>query len=121
MTDIAMSDRVRLVTLTDGNVRNSHVYLKSIIDFFPTEAIGAGNKREGMGKSVVLQFQRNDGSFDMCETDIDGKKWIFRSREPWRNFFRNQALSGGDQIIIERISKAGYRIYPRFLEARAVS
>jgi hypothetical protein len=44
------------VSLTAGNVRNSHIYLREHLDFFPPDVLGAPNARDGEGVSVKLRF-----------------------------------------------------------------
>ncbi|MDF2797548.1 MAG: hypothetical protein K0R85_292 [Devosia sp.] len=105
------------VTLTDGNVRNGHFYLKSILEFFPPEAIGGSDKSQ-MSK-VILTVDYRPGS-KATTTDITGPNRLsnekrsshcfFRERAPTREFFRRSGAVGGDTVVIERISPMHFAV-----------
>jgi hypothetical protein len=38
-----------VIRLTQGNLNNNHVYLRGHLGFFPADAIGAANARDGQG------------------------------------------------------------------------
>ena len=101
-------DRI-VVQLTQGNLRYSHIYLGKHPGFFPRDAIGAGNARDGEGALLTLHFA---GLPERVETDLDGKKMIFRCRGPVGRFFAHHHLGAGDSIVIERLSAYEYRILP---------
>jgi hypothetical protein len=96
-----------VIGLTQGNLNHSHVYLRKHLDFFPADAIGAANARDGQGVLLTLHFA---GLPQAAQTDIAGDKRIFRSRDPWRKFFAHHALRPGDTVIIERLSAHEYRV-----------
>jgi hypothetical protein len=79
------------------------------LDFFPQDAIGAATARDGTGAPLTLHFA---GLPEPVETDIDGKKKIFRRRGPVGRFFAYHHLSTGDCIVIERLSAHEYRVFP---------
>jgi len=81
-----------LITITDANIRHGHIYLREVIDRFPTDAMG-GNTRADAGRPVRLQFTGGKS----IETDIVASKKIFRSRV-WRSWFAAQGAGAGDQV-----------------------
>lgn len=98
-----------VISLTQGNLNNGHVYLRQHLGFFPTDAIGAANARDGRGAPLTVHFA---GLHEAAETDIAGGKDIFRSRGPWRKFFAHHALRPGNTVIIERLTAHEYRVVP---------
>jgi hypothetical protein len=95
------------VPLTQGNLSHDHVYLRARLDFFPVDAIGAPNARDGTGTLLTLHFQ---GLPEPVKTDITADKKMFRCRGPWRDFFNYHGLKAGDRITIERLSAYEYRV-----------
>jgi hypothetical protein len=103
----ADSDRI-VITLTQGNINNHHVYLSRHLDFFPRDAIGAKNRQGGQGRLLKLHFEKLAGT---AETDIAPDHKIFRLRDRrWDEFFRRHDLHAGDKVTIERISEYEYRV-----------
>jgi hypothetical protein len=98
-----------VIGLTQGNLNNGHVYLRQHLDFFPADAIGAADARNGQGVPLTVHFA---GLPEAARTDIAGDKGIFRSRGPWRKFFARHGLRPGDTVIIERLSAHEYRVVP---------
>jgi hypothetical protein len=98
-----------VVPLTAGNLKHGHVYLGKHLDFFPEDAIGPANERDGNGALLTLQF---DGLREAVETDIAGGHKFFRRRGPWKKFFARHGLSEGDSLAIERLSAYKYRVVP---------
>jgi DNA modification methylase len=110
----------RLIALTRGNLRNSHVYITQHHDFFPEECYGESTTGEGAGKKIRLIV---DGLAQAVETDIakrrdTGRPRNFFRRRAWvGRFFRHHGLREGDVVAIERLDRFVYRIYP--LESRS--
>ena len=98
-----------VVPLTAGNLKHGHVYLGKHLDFFPEDAIGPANERDGNGALLTLQF---DGLREAVETDIAGGHKFFRRRGPWKKFFARHGLGEGDSVAIERLSAYKYRVVP---------
>jgi hypothetical protein len=98
-----------VVTLTQGNIDNNHIYLSGHLDFFPGDAIGAPNRHDGLGTPLRLHF---DGLADTVETDIPSDKKFFRDRASVGEFFTRHSLHGGDQVGIERLAAREYHIMP---------
>jgi DNA (cytosine-5)-methyltransferase 1 len=110
-----VSDRKRLVSITNGNLANKHIYISGHHDFFPSECYGKSNAKSGTGQKLKLFVE---GLPDPIETDIskdDGNgrpRNFFRKRGWVRRFFARHNLRPGDVVAIERIDKFAYRIYP---------
>jgi hypothetical protein len=97
------------IARAQGNLNNSHIYLRGHLDFFPADAIGAANVRDGQGALLTVHFA---GLPEAVETDIAGGKDFFRRRGPWRRFFVHHGLQPGDSVAIERLSVYEYRVVP---------
>lgn len=112
-----VADRKRLLRVTAGNLRNSHIYVSGHFDFFPPECIGSPRKsRNGNGHTGIEIFL--DGLNQTVETDIGtdartGKpRRFFRGRTWVREFFEHHDIKTGDVLALERTAKRKYRLYP---------
>jgi hypothetical protein len=94
---------IRRIRLTDGNIRNGHIYLRTARDLFPEDAIG-GSNRLNAGEPIVVRFEPGRE----VETDIAGDKWILRERAGVRDFLETTQSSGGDEIEVEAV---GNRVF----------
>lgn len=83
--------------------------------FFPEDARGPSNLRDGEGAMVTLQFAELDGTFP---TDIATNYPNFRHRGPWRTFFTRHRIAAGDAVAIERLSEYEYRVLPVIRQGR---
>jgi hypothetical protein len=97
----------RLIELTQGNLDNNHLYLSSVIGFFPAESIGGPNASE-----IGTQVEIHCGIAEPVFTDIAGDKKIFRKRSWVGEFFKSHSLSAGSKVIIEKTGANRYHIYP---------
>ena len=79
----------------------------SALEFFPSDAIGAGNASDGKGRLLQLDL---DGLAAPVFTDIAGDKKIFRARAPWRQFFAVHDLRAGDFVVFQKSSDRRYRV-----------
>lgn len=92
----------RVVQLTGGNIRNSHIYLP--LDFFPDDAIGGANRHNAAPRSVTVTFRPGE----IVETDIDRAKRILRTRSAVRDFLARADMREGDNVLIERTAPYSY-------------
>lgn len=113
-----VGDRKRLLHVTAGNIRNSHLYVSGHFDFFPAECIGAPRKsRNGNGRAVPIQVFL-EGLNRTVETDIgcDARtgepRRFFRGRAWVRQFFSYHKIRTGDVLALERVGTRKYRLYP---------
>ena len=99
------------VPITEGNIKNGHVYLRSVLSFFPEDIIGGTHKGEQARRSVVLKFKGGKTvETDIAGPDRDGKaaKYIFRAR--FGAFFEKSAAEPGDEVVFRRTSAYGYDV-----------
>lgn len=110
-----VSDRKRLISVTGGNLRNSHLYISGHHDFFPDECYGESTATKGTGRKLKLVVE---GLPKAVETDIakDGgngrPRNFFRKRYWVGSFFKKHDLQEGDVIALEKLDEFTYRIYP---------
>ncbi len=86
--------------LTQGNINNSHFYLRDLISDFSAEIIGGGSRAS---RTVSITWDCST----LVSTDIDGAKKIFHERSWVKSFFERNAARPGDVVeIIERAPTA---------------
>jgi hypothetical protein len=95
-----------VVEITLGNIKNSHMYLRSCIDFFPEDCIGGPNKATKAESSMTLEFEK----IGTVETDIDGSKVFFRNRSYIKQFLELHDVAPGEKVEIEKITPYQYKI-----------
>ena len=82
----------RLLKITAGNLKHSHIYIRKHLDFFPPDCVGPA-KKTGKAIEIIL-----DGLNEVIETDIcadpkTGKPRFFRRRDWVRRFFRHHQVA----------------------------
>ena len=92
----------RDVTITGGNLRNQHIYLP--LDFFPTDAIGGGNKGEAAERTITVTFHPGV----TVRTDIDRTKRILRARSQVGDFLKSSGVREGEAVRITCTSPYTY-------------
>ncbi len=97
-----------LIELTQGNINNQHLYLSTIIDFFPTSSVGGSNTEATA--STLLEI--HSGIEAPVHTDIAGDKKIFRKRAWVGEFFKVHRLQAGDKVVVEKTGDRRFHIYP---------
>lgn len=94
------------VELTDGNIKNSHIYLRSFIHKFPGDAIGGSNAAQAATRKVQVDW----GGASSIETDLDGDKKFFRARGWIRMFFERHGAKAGDRVQVIETGPYRYRL-----------
>lgn len=102
-----MVPKFGIIEITGGNVRNDHLYLTSVLDLFPKDAIGGPND-DALGVAVEVHC----GIAEPVLTDIAGDKKIFRRRAWVKEFFSAHAIAEGDRVVVERTAPRRFHIYP---------
>jgi len=108
-------NRKRLISVTEGNLRNHHLYITGHHDFFPAECYGQSSAKKGTGRRLTLMVE---GLPDAVETDIardsgNGRPRNFFRKRTWLGeFFEKHRLQEGDVVAIERLDPFTYRVYP---------
>ncbi len=106
------ADKKRLLRVTAGNVRWSHLYVSRHRDFFPSDCVG-GPKRTAKANTIEIELE---GLGRTVKTDIgsDAKtrkpRGFLRGREWVRQFFEYHAVKPGALLALERLSERAYRL-----------
>ncbi|MCC7292625.1 MAG: DNA (cytosine-5-)-methyltransferase [Phycisphaerales bacterium] len=113
------ADKKRLIRVTEGNLRNNHLYVKDHLDFFPGDVIGGSrcnghaNGNGGAQKGFDLRL---DGLNEVTRTDIGSDKdtgkprGFLRCRGLIGRFYRHHAVKPGTFVTLERLSERSYRV-----------
>jgi len=107
--------KTRLIQVTEGNIRQGHLYLTGHLGFFPADCFGAASERDGAGRMLTLHVA---GLKDPIQTDIprDAKtgqpRRFFRRREWVKQFFRANKIRPGAMIILRKTDRFELRIEP---------
>lgn len=94
------------VAITHANIKYGHIYLSSILDAFPEDTIGGTNKMQSANATLSIDW----GGKSLVETDIDGRKKIFRARAWVRDFFDRNSVRAGDDLVFERIATRVFKV-----------
>lgn len=93
-------------TLTAGNIKNHHIYLRTFFDAFPREVVGGSNAATAARQAISVDW----GGNTVAVTDLDGEKKFFRKRGWIREFFARTGAVAGDMVLVERVGSYGYRV-----------
>jgi DNA polymerase III epsilon subunit-like protein len=94
------------VMITQGNIDNSHIYLRRFFESFPADAIGGSNRASAAPRQISV----DTGGRTPIMTDLDGLKKFFRDRSLARDFFERHAANAGDFAVVEQIAPYQYRL-----------
>lgn len=100
----------RQVTLTGGNLRNGHIYLRTILDFFPPEAIGGSDRTQIADQPLTVTFvpgvtiQSDITGPDRLGRSGRSKHCFLRNRGAVKDFFERSGAKTGD---VAEIAKTG--------------
>jgi hypothetical protein len=98
----------RYLTITQGNIDNSHMYLTQCMDMFPDDVLGGTDESQEAPRTVRVQW-----GDDVVETDIVRDKHIFRRRGWVRRFFseahnhrrRSSAAGATGTLPVSRVER----------------
>lgn len=93
-------------TITEGNLKNNHFYLRSFLHKFPGDAIGGSNKAAKAMCEVSVEW----GGMEPVKTDIDGEKMFFRSRGWIGAFFKQNDAQAGDRVQVFMLAPYRYLV-----------
>lgn len=99
----------RVVTITEGAISHNYFSVGSILNFFPNDAIGGANRNKSAERKVKIYW----GAGNPVRSDIAGDKNFFRERSWAKDFYDAHKISGGDEVVVERVSRYEYHIYPK--------
>ena len=94
------------VEITDGNMTNNHIYLRSFFDRFPADAIGGSNKAMRAKRDLTIDW----GGAEPVQSDLDGQKKFFRARGWIGDFYQLHRARAGDRVVVEEIAAYRYRV-----------
>ena len=94
------------VVLTEGNIANNHIYLRSFFDRFPADSVGGSNKAALARRELTVDW----GGGEPVQTDLDGSKKFFRARGWIGAFFKQNRATAGDRVIIDETGPYRYRV-----------
>jgi DNA (cytosine-5)-methyltransferase 1 len=106
---------VRLLKVTPGNLRQSHLYVRGIYDFLPSDCVGPArrSKRAEPLSSIEIEL---DGLDEVIVTDIGRNattgepRGFFRGRTWVRRFFAHHGVSAGEQVALTRLHERRFRL-----------
>jgi hypothetical protein len=78
-----------IIPITAGNIKNNHIYLRTVLGFFPSDAIGGSDETQRAPRELTLFV----GAGRTIRTDIAGPDQHERDGRSAHYFFRN-ARSG---------------------------
>lgn len=94
------------VTITDGNIANNHIYLRSFFDRFPADAVGGSNKANVARRELTINW----GGPEPVVTDLDGSKKFFRARGWIGAFYKLNRAKAGDRVLVEQTAPYRYEV-----------
>lgn len=98
--------RIGTTEITQGNIDNNHIYLRSFFDRFPADAVGGSNRSSTALREVSVDW----GGSEVVTTDLDGAKRFFRKRGWIREFFALHRVTAGDVVAVEEVGPYQYRL-----------
>jgi hypothetical protein len=99
-----------VITLTQGSLNNNYINLGNHLGFFPADAVGEANSRDGEGRHPDGALRRPAPPGEDRHRRPPHKD--FRQRKPIREFFERHGLKAGEMIAIEKLSDYEYRVLP---------
>lgn|GEM_PF-556791 len=106
------SDR-RRIRVTAANLRNSHLYVTGLRDFFPPDVIGGPNRKSANGHGFDLIL---DGLGETVRTDIGSEaksgraRGFLRCRGAIGKFYRHHDVQPGRDVELQRLAERKYRL-----------
>lgn len=100
--------RAEVVTLTQGNINNNHLYLTEVFSMFATDSIGGPSEAQVAPQLLEV----HSGVGEPVLTDIAGDKKIFRKRSWVGEFFKVHDLKAGDRVAIQQTGPHRYHVFP---------
>lgn len=100
------SHLIGMTEITEGNLKNNHIYLRGFFEKFPVDAIGGANRASSAQREISVDW----GSGAVVTTDLDGKKRFFRKRAWIREFFEHHKVEAGDMVTVEEVAPYSYRV-----------
>jgi DNA polymerase-3 subunit epsilon len=103
---LQMASHIGTTEITQGNIDNSHIYLRKFFEKFPADAIGGSNIASAAMREISVDW----GGEAVVMTDLDGAKRFFRKRGWIREFFDRNGARSGDMVTVEEVAPYSYRV-----------
>ncbi len=104
------------VPITHANITHNHLYLRTILSFFPEEAIGGSDKSQQANRLLTLCYVPGN----IVKTDIAGRNrrsreprsthYFFRDRGGMKDFFARSNAQEGDTVVVCREGPNNFKI-----------
>lgn len=112
----AIGDKKRLIQVTDGNLRQNHLYISQHLDFFPKNILGPSTLTgplNGRAAHIFLEGLNTTVQTDIPVDKSTGRpRRMFRKRAWVRDFFEHHQIKDGDILALQRTGEREYRLYP---------
>lgn len=95
----------KLIEITDGNLRNDHIYLRSALHLIPQDAIG-GTNASRPGRQITVHFRPGR----TVETDLSEDKLMLRCRSEVGDFFTRSGIGSGHFVLFTRLAEREFEI-----------
>jgi DNA (cytosine-5)-methyltransferase 1 len=108
-----LTDKLRVLHVTAGNLRQNHVYVNRHYDFFPVDCIGSERQSSCAAGTFEIQL---DGLNETITTDIPRNattgrpKGFLRARGWMRRFYEHHSVQPGASLTLERLAERKYRL-----------
>ncbi|OHB27516.1 MAG: hypothetical protein A2790_22260 [Phenylobacterium sp. RIFCSPHIGHO2_01_FULL_69_31] len=93
------------VEINDANLRNDHIYLNAVLDYFPESARGGSSAADAATDLLKIEFVPGQ----TIQTDIAGGHNFLRARSEVRDFFERSGAASGDRVLIEKTGSRQFR------------
>lgn len=100
--------QTKLITLTEGSIKNTYLGTHLLNDMLPTDAIGGKNMTQVAAKQLSVDY----GGGLLSLTDVDGTKNILRDRKSVSAFMKRHKVQAGSQIRITQTGPYALRVDP---------
>jgi DNA (cytosine-5)-methyltransferase 1 len=108
-----VANKERVLHITAGNLRQSHLYVNGHCDFFPPDCVGGPKRSVRACGTIDIQLA---GLNETVTTEIGrdvttGKPRGFLRARGWiRRFYEHHAVKPGTPLTLERLSERSYRL-----------
>ena len=93
-------------------INANRITVSSIIDHFPTDAIGGSNKRNMASRLLTLRWRHCSVETDLPKRrDSDRLRGFIRARAFPEFFYEDSGAEAGDVIIFERLGTHEFRLH----------
>jgi len=106
------------IPISEGNIKQHHVYLRSVLSFFPTDSVGGSDESQRAARPLTVAFDGGPTiSTDIAGPDLHAREgrsahYFFRNARSavLRAFFERMRAQAGDEVVIRRESPCTYTI-----------